>query len=640
MRRILLCILLTGMIVFGLVGLAEARTYGDPGSMKTGEYKYVENPDGTYTEYYKGNTAELPVRGDTYTAEGIDESDRVFSQVGVDEGTTGQNGSIVEGATTDNEYGAEGVTKAFRTNKPYTTPGEAEVGDELIDEGIAEDTLPSLPELVSAASGSVLTGGGVILAGVALGAGIDQLLGVVEFGEILGGSPSISPGCAYEYESDCKWASIWTPEVRLGEVGLCEQHEFLYPFEIIHLATTEEICEYPEVHFEELDEYIDTFGESHEVDNICSGWAGQGGDFQYSFETTSTCKTLVPEECVFVMVSVCERFFSGPEGKLWTEPQVGYSYEYARIWEGLFEGFSFGSFPGDEGLKSHESHIAVPPPHTIPAKPEVPEQKPPPPATVPAPARHKIIEKAKKPETTKEKEEEEKGKKAIPKPLIPPIEEGSEIPDPSRPVVPQPKPGGELFPDYAKDVERAGFSVTPESYTLPEGDIDTEVGPGDVAEPDISPEPGTSADPGTKIRVGVNPADAPPPGGHKPIGGPTEPGINLPHLTLLCTVFPFGVPCWLKEQLQAFSASSAAPVWTIGPIEWDGHKIPKAEIHLSNIESIMELVRPFMIIFGGIGIVFFFYKVFTGNSIGGGENPRGEVPGPEGLPQPDEDVYL
>jgi hypothetical protein len=254
---------------------------------------------------------------------------------------------------------------------------------------------------------------------------------------------------------------------------------------------------------------------------------------------------------------------------------------------------------------------------------------PPHPAEVPGPVRHKITEKAHKKPTKKEEEEIKEGKKTAPAPLIPPIEEGAEIPNPTAPVVPQPKPGGELFPEYAKDVERAGFTVAPESYVIPESLIDTSVGPNDVVVPDISPKVGTAADPGTKIKVGLNPSDAPTPGGGgKPIGPPTEPGLKLPHLTLLCTTFPFGVPCWIKKQLEAFSASSAAPIWTIGPIEWGGNKIPKAEVHLSSIEPIMEKIRPFMIIFGGIGIVFFFYKVFTGTSIGGGENPSGQVPEP------------
>jgi|HubBroStandDraft_2_1064218.scaffolds.fasta_scaffold15351_3 hypothetical protein len=209
-------------------------------------------------------------------------------------------------------------------------------------------------------------------------------------------------------------------------------------------------------------------------------------------------------------------------------------------------------------------------------------------------------------------------------------------------IVPAPLTEGELGTQYQTELDEQGWTDN-ELDVLPESLIDTSVGPNDEVRSD--PAPGTREAPGTegstKVTVVVNPADAPPPEGKAPpIGPPTEPGIKLPHIVLLCTTFPFGVPCWLKKQLEAFSASSAAPVWTIGPFEWDGHKIPKAEIHLSDIEPIMEKVRPFMLIFGGIGIVFFFYKVFTGNEIGGGENPPGEVPGPESAPEPDEDVYL
>ena len=197
-------------------------------------------------------------------------------------------------------------------------------------------------------------------------------------------------------------------------------------------------------------------------------------------------------------------------------------------------------------------------------------------------------------------------------------------------VVPTTPSGGETYPDYAKQLEKAGFT-DPQSKTLPESGIDTKVGPGDVAQ--TKPAEGSRVKPDAgddPVEVDVNPDDAPIPpemgGGVPP---PTEPGIDLPHLTLLCTTFPFGVPCWLRKQLEAFAGTGAAPVWSIGPIEWEGHKIPKVEINLAKLESIMEVVRPFMVIFGGIGIVFLFYKIFTGKSFGGGENPAGQVPNPE-----------
>lgn len=637
------------LVFFLLCSSAGARTFTSPGEMSPGEYKYVENGDGTYTEYYRGPTGEA-IRGDTYSAEGMEKAAQVSSEMAVDEGTTGQSGSIVIGSDGNTLYAAERLTGEMQTGEPYATPGEAEIGDDLIGEGVADDTLPTFASVVGATAGTVLTAGGVVLAGVAVGAGLDELVGVPVYQELFEGSGEVEPGCGYEGYQDCHFGGEYVGGIRLEGVGPCKKTDGYSPYELV-TPHGEVLCTWFseravydwEAKVGKYNGYSWSFPEpptEHACESFLEGSDESPylvGTAVFSYPEGVTCDTNVPAHCPISPEWLrCNGFVPGGEGKSVREAEAdGYNNWEMELYGGLNETFKYGAFPAKELKTSHVEGYSK----ELTRQPEVPDFAPPAPAIIPAPLRHKIIEKAKLKPTKKEKEEEEEGKKPVPKPLIPPIEEGKELPNPENPIVPEPRKS-ETFPEYASEVEKAGF-VTPESYTLPEADIDPETGPNDVAEPDISPEPGTSADPSTKIRVGVNPADAPPPPeGHKPIGPPTEPGIDLPHLTLLCTSFPFGVPCWLKKQLEAFSASSAAPVWSIGPFEWGGKKIPKAEIDLAKIEPIMEIIRPFMIIFGGIGIVFFFYKVFTGTSIGGNENPPGEVPGPEGSPQPDEDVYL
>lgn len=225
--------------------------------------------------------------------------------------------------------------------------------------------------------------------------------------------------------------------------------------------------------------------------------------------------------------------------------------------------------------------------------------------------------------------------------LLPGIGEAGEkaAPDPTLATIPEIKPQ-EKYSEYAPEVEAAGFTNIHENV-VPESEIDGDTGPEGVIS--TAPSPGSRVTPDTEVNVDVNPDDAatPPEGGS--IGPPDLPGIKLPELHLLCTTMPFGVPCWLVKQLEAFSGTATAPVWKLGPFKWAGGTIPKAEINLATLEPIMEVVRPFMVLFGTIGIVLLFYRIFTGHSIGHGENPSGEVPDPEGgfeIPEPDEGAYL
>ena len=189
-----------------------------------------------------------------------------------------------------------------------------------------------------------------------------------------------------------------------------------------------------------------------------------------------------------------------------------------------------------------------------------------------------------------------------------------------------PDPGKELATEYITELETLGFTdVT--HYVVAETAINPDVGPEEVA--GVDPAVGSEVVPDTHVTVAENPADAPIPPEHGGIGPFTPPGIHFPKLALLCNTMPFGVPCWLVRQIEAFSGTGSAPVWKIGPFHWGEVSIPAAEIHLASLEPVMEVVRPFMVIFGTIGIVLLFYRIFTGHAIGRGENPSGEVPDPE-----------
>jgi hypothetical protein len=222
--------------------------------------------------------------------------------------------------------------------------------------------------------------------------------------------------------------------------------------------------------------------------------------------------------------------------------------------------------------------------------------------------------------------EGEESEEAVKITIIPnPGEEG--MPD----EVPKIEPG-EVYTEYKTRVETQGWTDLAREE-LPESEIDPHYGPDVVIRSD--PKPGTrigpksaKLKPTTNVKVKTNPKEAPEePGGLFP--PPTLPGLHPPSLHLLCTTMPFGVPCWIIHQIEQFAGAKKTPEWTIGPIEFAGNKINAVKVSLSSLEPIMVVLRPFMILFSTAGLLLFFYKLFTGKSMAGGENPSGEVPNPE-----------
>jgi len=587
--------------------------------MKVGEYKYVENPDGTYTEYYRG-TAETPVQGDTYSAEEIQESDTVLADAEIDSGTTGQAMSGVEGSNAATEHAAEDVVagepavkEPIRTGEPYVSEGEKVIGNDLIGEDVAAGTLPDEAVVVAGAGGAVLSAGvGAGLVGVAIGTGIDELLGWPELGDLEGSSDAEEPYGGYATE--LYWEASFGPEVTLGTVKACEG-KYGNEGAVVDLEPAEIFCEFPGMgwaaHSGYTLEKVEYKYGCTETGLKTSESGGRLDGYYFGYTVDPTCgSSEIPGKCA-----------TGVHD--WVDCDAYLHEDHAEIqfWDSLSE-VEYEGFPAKE-LEGYETSTPATAPHPEVMPPIPTPVKVPAPSTVPPPVRHKIIEKGKKKKTRKEKEEEEEGKHPVPPPLIEPLEPGHELPNPDWPEVPQPHKD-EPAEEYNHEVEKEGFTK-PEDYTLPEDDTDPETGPGDVAKPDISPEPGTKADPGTKVKVGVNPSDAPEPGESKGgYVGPTPPGIKLPKLEGLCRNFPFGVPCWMVEEVGEWVTAREAPDWDV-PLE-----VPlvgyKDEIHLefSHLEAAMEIIRPVIVSLSIMGLLALFYGFSRGGGGGAVDGDAGD----------------
>lgn len=196
------------------------------------------------------------------------------------------------------------------------------------------------------------------------------------------------------------------------------------------------------------------------------------------------------------------------------------------------------------------------------------------------------------------KEEEEKRKKLIPVPF--PWE-------------------GETGEEYAKELEE--HELAPNVKTLPAEYIDPRKGPSAVVT--VVPTPGTSVEAGSTVEVNTNPATAPAPLPGGGIGAPSLPGIHLPHMTGLCKNFPFGVPCWLWQEVESWSSTKSPPTLGWASFEIDHHVVPAVAVSLSPLEGVMEVVRVFELVLGSIGVVLLFYRFAKGGSPDSGSNTAG-----------------
>ena len=399
------------------VSFASAREYTTPtpedftaAGGPEEDYAMVKNPDGTYTEYYAeaGNTDNYAqyLKGNTYSGQAIEEADRVAAEEVVDEGTTGQDGSIVLGSDGNNLYAAEIGVDELRTGVPYASTAEAELGDSMITEGIEADTLPTTGAVAAGLAGTILTAGGAVAAGIGISVGLDELVGVPSFLDIFN-EAKIEPGCVDEGMRNCKYESGWmTGRVRMGEVGACTYDAFASPFDVTELPGTPkgELCEFPEVaerfhwEYEELGEHCDGVNcveETTCVDVWLANHAGSiGGDFDdrqpgctvhepegkpkydESTETDDEVPSYCPPEPAWLS---CFQAFSGPGGFLFDEPSGGYDALDREAYAPLSTLVSYKGFPA-AGLSEHESHVETPTKHSLKAlvPVETPVEVPPP----------------------------------------------------------------------------------------------------------------------------------------------------------------------------------------------------------------------------------------------------------------------
>jgi hypothetical protein len=538
----------------------------------------VENPDGTWSLYTEGR--ELP--DEVFTDEEYKSLGRSVSAAEVDAGTTGETGAIVDGITGAEQVTGRQLEERLATDELYKTVGEKAVGESLWDTAGADGLAPTATETLMSTVGDLALAGGAAYVGIKIGNGIDEILGLPEWNPLdLFGEVDTSSAHLIER------IYSWRPGARFGNVSTVRECATYYAEHGLGIAPHPSfLCRSAEAHDKEKDIWYK--GESNEVEaeyNELSLW------FTSQSGTSARCgyKGAPLLTCV--------------------------KYELNSKWM-LIE------------VNPHkDSHVKE--------------------LDFPA---HGIDELPQWDKEVTEKEQEEPGKREKKKKLTPrtpkeiplpvPLEvitttcpdcypgienpNGKPVPKPTWPELPQPGPN-EVGTDYKNRVESEGFTDV-EIHTLPEVSIDPSVGPNEVSR--VNPNPGQKYDPTTKVDVYVNPGNAPLPGSEPgvpsiSIGGITEPELKPPHLNLLCENFPFGVPCWLVEQLSSWAAVGKAPELCTESFTIKGKKINAACVDLSPLESVMNKIRPFMVIFGTIGLVLLFYSFATGGNPGAGSRSGG-----------------
>lgn len=170
-------------------------------------------------------------------------------------------------------------------------------------------------------------------------------------------------------------------------------------------------------------------------------------------------------------------------------------------------------------------------------------------------------------------------------------------------VIPQPE-SGETYSHYAA---RLNPALEPERHDLEAAFVSPSAGPNGVVE--VSPEPESRLDPSTshKVNVTTNPADAP-----APIGAwspPAIPSIDMSPLTGLsspCTVFPFGLLCWVGEAFSQFNTAGSCPGFS-APVEGADTDFDVTMCG-DTAETIMGYLRPALLLAFIVGCGFLFAR--------------------------------
>jgi len=174
-------------------------------------------------------------------------------------------------------------------------------------------------------------------------------------------------------------------------------------------------------------------------------------------------------------------------------------------------------------------------------------------------------------------------------------------------VVPTPE-SGETYDHYAA---RLNPSLNPERHDLEAAFVDPAAGPNGVVA--VSPEPETRLDPAVEhdVKVTTNPADAPAP--LPAWSPPTIPAVDMSPLMatgLGCSVFPFGLPCYVVQVIESLNVTPHCPEFEV-PL-YGGNEMT---IDGCVLDPVLSIWRPAFLFVASICIVIFFAHLA---GVGGG----------------------
>jgi hypothetical protein len=577
-NRLLIIILSFLTLAFPTLAVAHEFT---PGTLlENGKYAVNQNADGTWTEWLGGNIPGTPIEGTTYTSAEMDEA---MGNAGytVDKlgGYSVSSADIVGGNMKEFEAG-KALYKNLADGQLYmdVSSSEAQIGRWATATARLEGVLPTLTRGLSF-MGDVGLAVGAFGLGVEIGNGIDEIFGLGQLG--LGGGGTEVPTLpeptevllgatgGYEVEGVCKNSSNELDPnggERISSSGTGNWPTY---------SGTTEVCMAATPYFD----YQQCESSGGEIIKFhCPTVTGS----PKHFTGPGTSKAPMEGEALV-------RIYHG-QAQLCGQP-YGVVLMICYHETGVQGSVSMAEEMMPQALAEPPTGFVKAPQETAPSRPAPAHFPPPVPASVPASVKVFVLE----PE---------------------PGKEGKKLPSPLLPEIPHALPN-ETGTKYKERLNTEGWPNV-EVHTLPETAIDPNVGPEGVSY--TAPAEGTHESTKTiHVDVEQNPTNAPIPAETpNKIGPPTEPGFKLPKFGVLCKGFPFGVPCWLVKTIEGWSATPKAPEWGLEEFSIKGKKVSGSKFHLSQLEPIMEKVRPAILIFVTIGIVLLFYKFAKGGGPEGG----------------------
>lgn len=181
-------------------------------------------------------------------------------------------------------------------------------------------------------------------------------------------------------------------------------------------------------------------------------------------------------------------------------------------------------------------------------------------------------------------------------------------PNTTLPFVPKPNPG-ESGTKYKERLEREGWTKVSVN-TLTEAQANTYPSAGPEGVVYTSPSEGTYTELATPISVEQDPGTQSATTEAPALFYAPHAELKIPTFGVLCKNFPFGVPCWIVNLIENWSAVGKAPTLEV-PIM--GRKM---SINLAVIEPAMEVIRPVFAISGIVGLVVTFFSFAIGGAGG------------------------